>query len=284
MTSFRRLALITVGLLLVLAPSLAGAAVRRPALVRGSTYLALGDSVTFGYEEPQVRPAPNYPNAASFVAYPEIIGRELRVRVVNPACPGETSASLINASAQSNGCENAYRKNYPLHVRYRGSQLAFAVNYLRHHRNVRLVSLMIGANDLFICQRTTPDHCLGSSQKTVLAQISRNVRRILTAVRRTARYRGQLLIENYFSLNYGSSLISGVSRALNAAQDGPGRAFGAQIGDGYGEFQRGARIFGGDPCRAGLITLLSTGGCGVHPTYSGQGLLAQAVVKAVNLG
>jgi lysophospholipase L1-like esterase len=116
---------------------------------RRSRYLALGDSVTFGYQEPQVVPAPNYHNPSRFLGYPEQLGAELHLRVANAACPGETSASLINASAQSNGCENAYRKNFPLHVRYKGAQLAYGISFLGSHREVKLVSLMVGANDLF---------------------------------------------------------------------------------------------------------------------------------------
>ena len=46
----------------------------RTPVTKGSTYLALGDSVTFGYEEPQVVPAPNYQDASSFIAYPELLG------------------------------------------------------------------------------------------------------------------------------------------------------------------------------------------------------------------
>ena len=61
-------------------------------VTKGSTYLSLGDSVTFGYEEAQVVPAPDYPDASSFLGYPELIGSELHLKVVNPACPGETAA------------------------------------------------------------------------------------------------------------------------------------------------------------------------------------------------
>ena len=87
------------------------------AINQGSSYLALGDSVTFGYEEKQVVPTPNYMDASSFLGYPEMLGAELHLNVVNPACPGETSASLIDAMAPSNGCENGYRAAFPLHVR-----------------------------------------------------------------------------------------------------------------------------------------------------------------------
>ena len=100
----------------------------------GSGYLALGDSVTFGYEEAQVVPAPNYADASSFLGYPELLGSELHLTVANAACAGETSSSLIDPTAQSNGCENTptkgnvgYRTMFPLHVNYSGSQLAYAV-------------------------------------------------------------------------------------------------------------------------------------------------------------
>src|SRR5947209_11371945 len=167
-------------------PAVAGARrpVRTPGLTPGSRYLALGDSVTFGFQESALVPAPNYHDAKSFLGYPEHIAKELPVKVANAACPGETSSSLINQNAQSNGCENAphgintgYRKLYPLHVHYRGSQLAYALGYLRRHRDVRLVSLMIGANDLFVCQETTADHCLSSAERSATAAtVGRNVK------------------------------------------------------------------------------------------------------------
>ncbi len=283
------LAVLVAALAFCLAGGVASArAVRKPPASRGSTYLALGDSVTFGYQEPAVVPAPNYSNARSFIGYPQLVGRMLRLRVVNAACPGETSASFINPSAESNGCENTlgnkggYRTKFPLHVRYKGSQLAFAIRYLRAHRQVRLVSLMIGANDVFLCQETTRDACLSpSEQNAVFTKVTRNVKRIVSAIRKKAHYRGQLAIVNYYSLNYASSLFSTVSRRVDSAEDSPAKRFGAVFADGFGEFKAATRIFAGNTCQAGLLTKLSTGGCGVHPSYAGQSLLAQALVRAI---
>jgi len=263
--------------------------VTRPPLVPGSTYLALGDSVTFGYQEPSVVPAPNYHDAASFLGYPEHLARELRVNVVNPACPGETSSSLIDNKAESNGCENVhgapggYRTSFPLHVRYSGSQLAFAVHYLKTHHNVRLVSLMIGANDGFICQETTPNHCTSSDEiKALAAQITRNVRVILKAIR--AHYRGQLAIVNYFSTDYANPVDNLDSQFLDQTVDKAAKPFRVEIADGYGAFQAQALKFGGDTCRAGLLTQWLPGPmCGVHPSYAGQALLAEALLRAVRL-
>src|SRR5437763_9606543 len=209
---------------------------RNSPVLKGSGYLALGDSVTFGYVESNTVPPPNYSNAASLIGYPALVGKQLRLKVANAGCPGETSASFINASAQSNGCENSlgsktgYRTLYPLHVRYKGSQLAFATRYLKRPRRVRLVSLMIGANDIFLCQKTTKDACLNpSEQKAVFAAVSKNARRILSAIRNKARYRGQIVLVNYYSLNYASALFNSISQGLNAAMNRPGRRFRAKI-------------------------------------------------------
>ncbi len=255
----------------------------RTPLTRGSGYVALGDSVAFGYQEPGVVPAPNYHSARTFPGYPEQVATALHLRVANFSCPGETSASLINASAPSNGCENAYRKAFPLHIRYTGSQLPAAVTYLRAHPGVRLVTLMIGANDLFRCQGAASG-CTSARLQTTLDSISANVRRILSAVRGRAGYLGQIVIVRYFSLNYGVPLLSGFSRALNRAQERAARPFHVRIADGYGEFAAGSRRFEANPCLAGLLTQLgSYGKCGVHPTFAGQALLAKAVTAATLL-
>jgi lysophospholipase L1-like esterase len=227
-------------------------------------------------------PPPNYEDAASFVGYPEDIGAGLGWRVANAACPGETSASLIAENVQSNGCENSpgggpgYRSAFPLHVHYTGTQLQYAVRYLRAHPTTRLVSLMIGANDAFLCEETTKDDC-ASELPAVLKQIRDNVADILSAVRSEAHYSGQIIILNYYSLDYANAVDNAESQALNQAMDSGARPFGVQIANGYTAFENAALHSGGNTCTAGLLTQLSGGGCGVHPSVSGQAVLAQAV-------
>lgn len=290
--TMRRLAALIVVAAVAVALAAAPAGAAQAPVTAGSTYLALGDSVTFGFQESNVVPAPNYRNAAYFVAYPQILARGLHLRAVNAACPGETATSLIDAKAESNGCENrmgqpgGYRTAFPLHVHYTGSQLAFAVRYVRTHHNVRLVSLMIGANDFFICERTHSDACLGTAdQRAVFASIAHNVHHILAAIRNAAHYRGQIVIVHYWSLNYSNSVINRVSQGLNQAQDTGARGFHTRAADGYGQFQRQSRTFGGNPCRAGLLTEWTSPSltCGVHPSYAGQALLATAVLDAAGL-
>ncbi|MFZ0976896.1 MAG: SGNH/GDSL hydrolase family protein [Solirubrobacteraceae bacterium] len=287
------------GLALVSAPALAKKPAKKPTASKitihtpvtpGSGYLALGDSVTFGYEEQQVVPAPNYADAASFLGYPELLGSELHLTVANAACSGETSSSLIDATAPSNGCENSpgggpgYRTMFPLHVKYSGSQLDYAVSYLKTHKNVRLVSLMIGANDFFLCQETTADHCASLPEEAAVgAAVSKNVKTILSGVRNKAHYGGQIAIVNYYSLNYSSAAGNEQSELLNSTQDTAAKPFHVVVVDGFGEFGAAAVHSGGNSCTAGLLTQLSTGGCGIHPSYAGQSLLAQALEKAIHI-
>lgn len=286
MRSAARTAVITVVAVLAMAAS---AAASPAPLTPGSRYLALGDSVTFGFQEAQVVPAPNYHTASAFVGYPEQLAAALHVKVANAACPGETSASLIDASAPSNGCEGTapgaptgYRKAYPLHVHYRGSQLAYAVSYLRAHNDVRLVTLMIGANDAFLCQATTKDKCGSAAELTaVLAGISKNVGKILSALRNKAHYTGQLVLLKYYSLDYGSAFDNAESQFLNRAETAAAKKYHAVIADAYAELRAASLNFGGHTCTAGLLNVIGQGKCGVHPTYAGQALLAEAVEKTL---
>jgi lysophospholipase L1-like esterase len=265
----------------------AAGAASASASATGRGYLAIGDSVTFGYKESTTKPPPDYTKAAKFRGFPEQMGAALHLRVTNAACPGETSSSLIDPKAQSYGCENypgapdvGYRRAFPLHESYKGSQLAFAVAFLKQHPRTRLVSLMVGANDLFVCQQTTSDACTSQSERqATITRIRKNVHHIVSAIRNKAGYHGQLVIVHYFSLDYSNDVINGVVRKLNAAQDAGAKGFGFDVADGYGKFRRASAHSGGSPCKAGLLTQLKGGGCGVHPSNAGQGLLALAVER-----
>jgi lysophospholipase L1-like esterase len=267
----------------------AAAAPKRPPVAPGSLYLALGDSVTFGYKELETVPPPNYKDQASMVGYPRMVGRELRLRVTNAACPGETTSSFINPKAVSFGCENfvgasqpSYRKDFPLHATYKGSQLSFAVSFLRKHRRVKLVSLMAGANDVFVCETTTPEHCASpSEERAVFSTVAKNIRTIVSAIRNKAHYRGQLVIVNYYSTDYNNAVEDLGATKLNQAEDSAAKPFGVHVANGFAEFKVASFRSSNNPCVAGLLTQLgTTGRCGVHPSYAGQALLAKAVVQA----
>jgi lysophospholipase L1-like esterase len=285
----RRIAVLLCIAGLVLTPAASAAERERP-VTRGSTYLALGDSVSFGYRPKGAVPAPDYTRPSSFRGWPELAARALRLRLVNASCPGETSASLIDRHATSFGCENtagnpnlSYRRFFPLHAEYSGSQLSFALRFLRSHPRTRLVTLMIGANDLLLCRATTADACTGAAERqAVIRRVARNARRIVSRIRRRAGYRGQIVLMNYYSPDYGNALITGITRTLNVAEFDFTKGFGVHVANGFGEWRAASRQSGNDPCRAGLLIQLgSSGRCDVHPSRAGQAVLALALTRAL---
>jgi lysophospholipase L1-like esterase len=249
---------------------------------QGRTYLALGDSVPFGYRGGQT-PAV-YADPANFVGYPELVARDLHLRLLNASCPGETSASFIDANAQSNNCENTltspvgYRDRYPLHVAYAGSQLDYARQVLTTTPHVRLVTLMLGANDLFLCQQQTADRCTSPAEvAAAVAAVQRNVAAILDAIRETG-YTGRLVVVTYYTVLYNDPTAAAV-QALNAALAADAADYGASVADGFDAFRPLALAKGGpagSSILAGLVLPRD-----VHPTPAGQCLLAQAVEAAL---
>lgn len=259
--------------------------------VPGSRYLALGDSIAFGYRESDNPPTPDYSKATNFRGYPEELATNLGLKLTNAACPGETTSSFLNASASSNGCEShydstsgtvvagGYRTINPLHVSYSGSQFAFAKQFLRSHPGTRLVTMTIGANDGFLCQRTTSDGCIGEFGK-LLSTIRTNLATTFKGIRATG-YAGQIVLVNYYSTDYSDSILTGEIMSLNQALAQAVAPYHVKIASAFDAFQAATQQVGGVTCTAALITVLSSGGCGVHPSVAGAALLAQTAERKV---
>jgi len=233
-------------------------------------------------------PAPDYLVAHSFVGYPEFLAQQLNERVSNASCAGETTASMFVAGAQSNGCENSvgspvgYRTLYPLHVQYQGTQMEYALHYLAAHKHTQLITIDIGANDFFVCQATTLDHCSSLPELIgVATQVSSNLATIYHELRVDAGYTGTLVALSYYSLNYADPASVGAALFLNSAISGVTTAFGGIVADGFGAFAAGSAASGGSPCAAGLLIRLPNGTCDVHPTAAGHRLLAAAIATAI---
>ena len=97
-------------------------------------YLALGDSLAYGYQ----------PDLDLANGYTIDLFRDLETRgaltVANMGCPGESSTTFVNG-----GCPASLVRKYPYH----GTQLNAALSYLALHRGqVSPVTLDIGANDV----------------------------------------------------------------------------------------------------------------------------------------
>jgi len=263
---------------LAVAVAAALALVAMPALANDSpSYLAMGDSVPFGFS-PLVPPK----DANGFVGYPEDLAGLMDVGVKNAACPGETSGSLISILAPDNGCQ-AFRSFGHLHVEYKGSQLSYALKFLRTHKHTSLVTMTIGANDFFLleqaCKNAVP--CIVGGLSAVLGSLEANLTTIYQAIRSTG-YQGTIVALTYYTINYKDPVAVFVITSINAAVAAVTTGFGGRVADGFGAFGAIAlSVAGGDSCAAGLLIKLSNGTCNIHPSAFGAEVLAQAVQAAL---
>ncbi len=180
-------------------------------------YLALGDSVVFGFI---TQAGFEYINPDNFVGYPDYVALMLPLAATNASCPGETTGSFLSPIAADNGCR-AFRQQVPLHVAYVSTQVLFAEGFLGAHRNTRLVTIGIGANDLFLLQQQCANdpnpQCIGAGLPGVLATIAGNMETILFALRATG-FQGVLMIVNYYSLDYSDPVGTGFTQLLNGSR------------------------------------------------------------------
>ncbi len=245
----------------------------------GRPYLALGDSVSFGYI---TQAGYQYRNADNFIGFPTYVGQALGMTPTNASCPGETTAGFSSATGADNGCR-PYKANYPLHTSYSGTQLAFATAFLNEHRNTKLVTIQLGANDAFLLENQCNNEpaCIAAGLPALLDSISGNMDAIYRAIE-AAHFHGRLVVVNYYSLDYGDAAGTGLTQLLNKAITSHAKADGARIADAFTSFEQAAASASGHTCEAGLLN--TTPGnqltCDVHPSQSGQQLLAQAVEDA----
>jgi len=266
-------------------------------------YLALGDSVAFGYNPVDAQKDPA--NLAAFVAYPELISLAL-IPTANAACEGETSGSFIDVTRPDQGspdCRAWRAAGDAMHVHYAGaaqSQLQFAVGYLLSHRNTATVSIGIGGGDLLSLGATcaaafnTNDPayaqevagCELQQAPAVLAQTAQNIATIVGTIR-SIGYTGQLVLVTYPAEQYSNlndvNLIA--TAGLDRAMVGVAQAFpqwNVSIAKGFSTFGAIATLLGGgDSCKAGLLYRLPDGTCDIHPSRFGHTQLAAAVASAV---
>jgi lysophospholipase L1-like esterase len=238
-----------------------------------------------------------YTDADNFIGFANRLGLLFDLNVVNASCPGETTGSFLSATAPDNGC-HAYRGAFPLHADYQSTQLAFATGYLRTHRDVRLVTLTLGANDGFLLEgacaenpaNSTPDlvaACIAAGAPQLLATVAGNIQKILADLRATG-YRGAIVVTNYYSLDYSDVSGTALTADLNAAIAAPTQAYGAVVADVFTAFKTVATkaAFGGNTCKTGLLNpdVITQAACNIHPAQTGHRVIAEAVAHAFIAG
>ena len=248
-------------------------------------YLALGDSIAFGFS-PLIADTPANVAAGDFVGYPEATAGAADFALSNAACPGETSGSFINPFQPDNGCHSSPYYVRELKVQYQGSQLDYARAYLWAHPETELVTIDIGGNDLLLVQTAcassfSPTLCEVAELPGALVKFGANLTAIFTGLR-SIGYFGQIVAVTQYATNYADSTQTLALGGLKDETATIAALFDVTVADGYGAFQTAASAFGGDVCKAGLIIALPDGTCNEHPSPKGRDVLADAILSVLH--
>jgi lysophospholipase L1-like esterase len=219
----------------------------------GSTYLALGDSLAYGYHQAQFQSElkeKGFVEPATFNdGYVDVFGNLLKffnnrhLQTINDGCPGETTETMINGSGVygPNYCAGGptggpFPKAF-LHHPYPGSQLADALAILKENPNVSPITIDIGANDVlqFIehtCGFPAKYTCTEAQVAAEFGHIAENVGSILGQLRAVAPKAQIVFVSQYnpFPLVLSPEGSGDASvEALNNALKGVATAFGASF-------------------------------------------------------
>ena len=249
-------------------------------------YLALGDSIAFGFID---QAGYEYYYPTNFVGYVDWTSLAGDLTGANGSCPGETSGSFLSSTAPDNGCR-FYRSLFPLHVVYgsiKSTQLAFATGFLQSHANTQLVTIAVGADDLLLLEQQCNNDptCLANGAPQVFATAEANVQKILAALRATG-YTGAIVVVNYYSPDYSNQFETELIGGLNQAITAPAPAYGAVVADVFSAFEAAANNSFAklNTCVAGLLNAAnpqtSPPTCDIHPSQFGHKLMAQVVEGA----
>jgi lysophospholipase L1-like esterase len=262
--------------LLALAPAAGAARAQR-------TYLALGDSLAFGYQQAKFDELLPNENPASFdTGYAEDFGRFLLkthrdTAIVNDGCPGETTDSFIEGPCK-------YQLSFPLHHPYAGgpsaSQLSDALAYL--HANpgaVSPITLDIGANDaLGVIEGTCKlqASCIQEHAPALFAHIATNLGAILAALRAGAPDAKIVVLGLYNP--FGATIAGGdeLAAALNEVMRGVAAGEAARFADPLPIFNPPGSLQQSAIC---LLTNMCTPLTDIHPTDLGYEVLAGLVLR-----
>lgn len=267
---------------------LAAAALLLPAPGAGATkpqrsYLALGDSLAFGYQQAKFNELFPSENPAAFdTGYVDDFGHFLLkthrdASIVNDGCPGETTDSFIEGPCK-------YQLAFPLHHPYAGgpasSQLSDALAYL--HANpgaVSPITLDIGANDaLSVIEGTCKLEaaCIAAHAPALFAHVAANLGAILADLRGAAPQAKIVVLGLYNP--FGSTIAGGdeLTAALNAAMRQVASSEAARFADPLPVFNPPGALEQPTIC---LLTNMCTPLTDIHPTDLGYAVLAGLILR-----
>ena len=249
-------------------------------------YLALGDSLAFGFQQAKFNSLfPNEDPAAFDTGYVDDFAASLRgirhkIDTTNYGCPGEWTDSFLGAAP----CPYTF----PLHDQFTGSQMDAADAFLRSHRHqTSPVTIDIGGNDVLhlvtACTANPAPYpdvltCVAAQTPATAQHIAQNLGTILAHLRADAPKTEIIVVGLYNALapQFGTS-SDALAVLLNHAMADTADAYGARFADPLPVFNPP-----GPNEIATVCTLVAV--CGplhdIHPTDAGYRALADVIFDA----
>ena len=243
-----------------------------------SYYLALGDSIAYGFQTSKA--LAGLPPEAFSTGYADLFAarlRQLRPRIaaVNYSCPGESTTSfLLPCIWKTSG--------HALHNDYPGSQLDAALAFLAAHRGkVSPITVSLNGNDANAFLQSCPPGdlaCIQAGAPAAIAAYRARLTSILHQLRASAPG-AEIIVVGAYDPNLGAfTFADPLFTQLNQAQRAAAATVRARFADPFPVFNPQ-----GDPAAETTaictLTLLCTEGDG-HPSDTGYQALAGIVWAA----
>ena len=146
-----------------------------------------------------------------------------------------------------------------------------------------MVSIGLGANDVLLLrtQCGNDQTCIALELPQVLAAVETNLATILNDLR-AAGFKGIIVVVNYYSVDYSDTNETAITTALNQTLAAASAQPRTVVADVFAAFHAAAGPAGGHTCNVGLLNASPQNQftCDIHPSQSGQMLLANTVEAA----
>lgn len=262
-------------------------------------YLALGDSLPFGYQLDRIEQEldeGSYDPAHFTTGYPNVLQSRLAdivpgIQLVNYSCPGENDVTFRTVRSSYGNCsflqdprladQSPTVAAAPLHDNWEGvytrPQLDGALAFLASHRKqVQLITFQVFSDDVLTllyetCQGDAV--CAASTHPAVWnkarAHLSYSLRKL-----RAAAPEAELIVPNYYGTQGLDPSLDAIVPVYNELLAKVAAANGARVADVYTTFEAG------EVCE---LTLLCTDSADYHPSDTGYALMANVIWEASSI-
>jgi lysophospholipase L1-like esterase len=234
-------------------------------------YLALGDSHAFGFQFPKY--APGVPATAFHSGFADIVAAAPpQRRLVNYACPGESSVSFIAGPCPYKAL------GQQLHDDYSGSQLKAALGFLlTHPGRTDLVTVTLWGNDInaFLASCQNDLECVQAGLPAAITKLSARLTVILAGLKLAAGPQAVIVLTGVYDPN--PQPFAQITHPLFLALDHAMRTLAGRLGVRFAPL---FATFDGNAALCTLTLLCSNGDA--HPSDAGYEAIAERVLEAAS--